>query len=92
MRVIELLKEHNTDKKLIDNRQLGMLTPRNREWIQKTWFPLAVEAGLKRMAFIMPNNIFGKVSTEDANRYAHHTPVEINYFYTPEEAINWLVR
>lgn len=91
LKAITLLEAHQASCILVDNSQLHMLSIENRVWIQKTWFPKALKAGLRRIAFVMPDNIFGRVATVNANRYATDKRLQIRYFTNQKEALFWLL-
>lgn len=91
-KAIIMLAEKKATKILVDTSGMKVIPKENQEWIQGDWFPRAIQAGLKTMAFITPRNIFGEVSTKATNQKVEdeQLPVSLEYFYNKEEAVEWL--
>ena len=88
---ISLLKAHNTNKILNNVTKLEVNSIENQEWTQQVWFPEAEKNGLKYFAFVVPSDIFGKVSAEQTNEVAEEEGrITIKYFESYDEAVNWL--
>ncbi len=49
---IEAIKDHKATGYLTDTRKVRVVVPSDQEWIKQTWLPLAIEAGLKRIAVV----------------------------------------
>lgn len=88
---IRLIKKHRAKLLLVDTANLEMMSQENRAWVQECWFPEATSAGLQQIAFIMPDNIFGRAVIKDANEKAVHEPLSICYFSNKEDALDWLL-
>ena len=91
-KAIEVLKDRNGERILVDTSGMKVIPKENQEWIQADWFPRAIQAGLKAMAFITPRNIFGEVSAKATNQTVEEEslPIALEYFYNKEEAVQWL--
>lgn len=91
-KAIEVLKENNGSRILVDTSGMKVIPKENQEWIQADWFPRAIQSGLKVMAFITPRNIFGEVSTKATNSTVEEEslPIKLEYFYNKEEAVQWM--
>ncbi len=60
-------------------------------WLNDVWFPQAQKNGLKYFAFVLADDIFGKLSTDGANKDASNKfDMEIQNFSTLEDAKQWL--
>lgn len=88
---LKLMVKYGTSKLLVDTSKLKVMPPENQEWIQESWFPRAMDVGLKKMAFITPENIFGEVSAKNANEKANQLPLDLAYFSDYLEAETWLL-
>ena len=90
----ELLKIQVTKKvnKQINNvKQMKVLKQEVQVWLNDVWFPQAQKNGLKYFAFVLADDIFGKLSTEGANKDASNKfGMEIQNFNTLEDAKQWL--
>jgi len=87
-----LLKQYRTHKLLVDTSKFKVMPPQNRKWIQEEWFPKAIQLGLKKMAFITPENIFGEVTMKETNEKVEgEVPIDLKYFISVHDAERWLV-
>jgi len=85
------LKSKQSDKQLNDVKRMKPLKKEIQIWMNEVWFPKAKETGLKYMAFVIPDDIFGKMSLEGANKSAPNKfNIEIQYFNDIENAKQWL--
>ncbi len=62
---IEAIKDHKATGYLTDTRKVKVVVPSDQEWIKKTWLPLAIEAGLRRIAVVTAPSGLGKATVED---------------------------
>jgi hypothetical protein len=89
---LQLLQEHNCSRLLVDTSSLGVMGFEKKSYIERTWFPKALEIGLKTAAFLVPKDNFGKYGMEQANKKAaEEMPINMRYFHQFEEARLWLV-
>lgn len=88
---LELVKETGLTKVLVDTRRLKVMVQENQRWIDAIWYPAARKAGLERMAFIMPEDFFGKISVETSNRrVVREGVIQVGYFEDEVAARQWL--
>ena len=88
----ELLKKHSVYKQLNNIKNMKVLTKNIQDWIDEVWFPKAKISGLKYLAFVVPNDTFGKVSMNTVNADATTKfGIGIEYFTDEEQAKQWLV-
>jgi hypothetical protein len=89
---LEMLETKRLNKVLNDVKRMKVLKPEMQEWVNNIWFPKAQKLGLKYFAFVVPDDIFGKLSMEGANKNAINAlDIEIQYFNNYDSAKNWLV-
>jgi hypothetical protein len=87
----DLRKNNKSVKQLNNIENMKVLTPEVQKWLNDIWFPKAKKTGLKYFAFVIPKDIFGKASMENANKNDKVTEgIEIQYFPTETDAISWL--
>jgi hypothetical protein len=90
-RTLELVKETSLTKVLVDTRELKVMVQENQRWIDEVWYPDAMRAGLRYMAFIMPEDFFGKISVETSNRrVVREGVIQVHYFDVEQLARDWL--
>lgn len=90
--LLGILETKRLKKQLNDIKQMKVLKPEVQEWLNTDWFPRAQKIGLKYFAFVVPDDIFGKMSMDGANKNAQNAfGIEIQYFNNVDAAKNWLV-
>jgi hypothetical protein len=62
---IQAIRDHRARAYVSDTRKLKVIVPDDQVWIKETWLPLAIEAGLKRLAFVTADSGLGKLNIED---------------------------
>lgn len=71
-----------------DTRKVKGTWTASNEWIANIWFPKAIQAGLKNIAFIYPPDIFGQFAIQDLIKKTPHYTSQI--FKDLPEAKAWL--
>ena len=76
-----------------DTRLQGVIAPKDQEWLHDYWNVEMYKAGLREIAFIVPESIFGTISmknytetTQTQEKYSITTPM----FTSLESAKEWL--
>lgn len=78
---------------LIDMRTFNFpITPETQEWSAKEVFSRTKEAGVKKVAIIVPNDIFAKVSLEQNIEEDRKELLTFMYFEMPLKAKAWLLK
>lgn len=79
---------------LSNNKEQETINPEVIEWANKDWLPEMMKMGLKKMALIVPEDLFAQVSLEDFTDSAREYYDEINlkskYFTDINVAKQWL--
>lgn len=81
---------------LIDGRQAAYtVTPEDQDWINLHIYPPAIEAGLKRLAFLVGKDIFLNVSLEQMSEDSNKNPLIAEniiqrFFDDYDKALAWL--
>jgi len=89
--ILNKVKTSGKTKLLYDTRDLKVMPQSIQEWINETWFPEANNLGVSHMAFIVPDNIFGKVSMEQTNSKKEKVGnINIQYFNNQANAQEWI--
>ncbi|MFC6996148.1 STAS/SEC14 domain-containing protein [Rufibacter roseus] len=88
---LDLAKEHGLSKIFVDTVHLKVMLQESQQWINQVWFGKAKQVGIRHMAFLIPEDIFGRMSMEATNKQAlQEGAIEIKYFDKVEEARQWL--
>lgn len=89
-KLLELILEHRIEGYISDTRRIKGTWTASNDWLRNHFFATAVENGMKRVAFLVPADAFGKFSlrkmTENAEGYAFVCLED------PQEARDWLLR
>ncbi len=86
--VLSLAINNGYTKMIIDTSELKVIRQETQKWIETDWFPRANQSGIKYMAFIVPSDVLGKMSTTKVNEKAGN--IEIQHVDTMEKAKNWI--
>ena len=86
---IEELKNRKSISTLIDVYEMKVLSKEAQSYINKTWFSEVKKNGLKYVAFVVPESIFGQLSMQTANKDVTEGLV-IKYFLSRSEAETWI--
>ena len=86
-RTIQAIKDHQGSALLMDATQLGALSEDDQQWTAQEWLPQAKEGGCQKVAAIVSDDVFNKMSVEDA--FEQFEGVETAVFEHPDEALNW---
>lgn len=73
-----------------DRKRLSVYVPDFQEWVGKKLGETFVEAGVGKLALLLPEDLFTEISTEQAVDEIQQAPFEIKNFSDKEEALAWL--
>lgn len=77
---------------LVDTRNFNLtINPETQKWYDDKIVPKHLEAGIQKMAFLLPEEIFTQVSIEQTMDEDNAKAQETQYFDTYEEAESWLI-
>lgn len=62
---IQAIRDNHAAAYVSDGRKLRVIVHEDQNWIKETWMPLAIQAGLKRLAFVTAPTGLGKLTIED---------------------------
>ena len=91
MRIVEAVRDRHAASLVIDNRKLEVVANQDQLWIRDSWTPLAVGAGLKRIAVVLASQGLGKYASEAVLSQIGKTSFATRTFATVSEAIEWVV-
>jgi hypothetical protein len=73
-----------------DARRLKVIVHEDQKWIQEKWMPLALQAGLKRLAFVISGTGLGRLTIQDVVALVDHHGLESRTFSSVEAARHWV--
>ncbi len=73
-----------------DVREQRIVGPEDRKWFQDSALPRALEAGLLKGAVVFEGNVFKKYYLNNILNFTKKFGIPFKFFYTMEEAENWL--
>jgi len=90
-KLLDIIGKNKYQKQINDVSKMDILAMQTQLYLKKEWFPTAKKLGLKYFAFVVSENDYGKLSTENANRGASQEfDMEIQYFNSIVTARMWL--
>ena len=89
LKILEAIRDRHATSLVSDNRKLEGVVNEDQLWIRDTWFPLAVETGLTRIATVLARTGLGRIASEDIIRRAGEE-VFIRTFDSLPEALSWV--
>ena len=93
-RVLEAIKERKASKLLGDAEDFVLIGADDQMWLASNWIPRALQAGVRKIALVMPRFYFNRVAVDTvaqrlSGEFARNL-VRIEYFDGRESARNWL--
>ncbi len=62
---VRAIREHSAAAYVSDARKVKVIVHDDQKWVKEIWMPLAIQAGLKRLAFVTAATGLGKLTIED---------------------------
>ena len=87
---LELLRAKDARNWLADLRDLGTVTKDDQEWSNENWYPRAINAGVRKMAVIMPKSVISTMSVTRILTKVEKVDIETRYFDDLEASKVWL--
>ncbi|MBX0334380.1 hypothetical protein K3G39_14145 [Pontibacter sp. HSC-14F20] len=88
-----LLEESKADKLLLNALVIGKLLPHTKEWLSTTFYKSLSELGVKKLARVLPENVFNRLSFESVMTRAEAlggVHFEARNFTNDADALRWL--
>jgi len=90
-KALELYQVKGKGKWLADTTQIMPFGKEAERWVNEDWFPRAIQAGVKKMALLIPKSSLGKMSLESLMGKEPGTDLTTAYFDNQEAAKKWLI-
>ena len=94
MQAYHVISARKAEKVLVNSQQVSILGPETKDWLSNTYYSLFSTTALKKMARVMPDNLFKKLALASVVARADAAG-DISYalqdFASEDEAISWLL-
>jgi hypothetical protein len=90
--VLDLLRRHRATKVLCDIRQFLLIGATDQAWLNDSWLPRALDAGLRHCALVTPVYFFNQVAVQSVVDRIDTPVLRVEYFDAAEPARAWLQR
>jgi hypothetical protein len=84
------LIEHRGSRWLADCREMKAIQQSDQEWLDRSWFPRMIAAGLRRMAVVIPKSGLALSNLKDIISKVPADKIDVQYFATVEQAQGWI--
>ena len=82
-------EKYNGKNILVDGRLFVTIKPNDQLWLVNEWLPKAVDAGIRKIARVLPDNLIQRMVISKMD-IALHGKFELKEFSDIEEGIMWL--
>ena len=90
LKILDVLRDTKAASLVSDNRELEVVVPADQFWIRDEWTPLAVDAGLKRIAVIVAPTGLGRFASQTIVSQFPDGTFETRIFDSLAEALGWV--
>jgi hypothetical protein len=89
---IKAIRDHQAAAYVSDARKIKVIVHDDQLWIKEKWMPLAIDAGLKRIAFVTAATGLGKLTVEDVSGLVSHNGLQSRTFDSMTAARAWVAQ
>jgi hypothetical protein len=88
-RILDVIRQRHAMALVSDNRRLEGVATHDQLWIRDTWVPMAVEAGLTRIAVVVAHRGLGKIASEEILAQIGDAKFTTRTFDSLPDAMKW---
>lgn len=95
MHAYKIIAERNAERVLVNAQQVSILGPETKDWLSKTYYCLFSKTAVKKMARVMPDNLFKKLALASVVTRAEastNISYSIKDFASEADAVHWLLQ
>jgi hypothetical protein len=89
MGILDAIHDRGAESLVSDNRLLDLLSTEDQLWIRDIWTPLAVAAGLRRIALVVAHQSLGTYASNDIVSSFPNGLFVTRTFGTLDQALPW---
>lgn len=93
-KLYEALREYKVERAIANGKVLGALGPKAKDWMAIEFYELLSQTNLKKLARVLPDSVFHKLSLESVISRAEaqgKTRFEVKSFSDNDVAMKWLL-
>jgi hypothetical protein len=93
-KLYEVLRDTRIERALANGQMIGAITPKAKEWMSVKFYELLSQTNLKKLARILPVNVFHQLALESVITRAEglgKTRFQVKNFSDKEEGMKWLL-
>ena len=90
MKGIQAIRDNRAAAYVSDARKVRVIVHEDQKWIQEKWMPLALQAGLRRLAFVTAGTGLGRLTVQEVVLLVDHHGLESRTFSSVEDARRWV--
>lgn len=90
--LIEKKQLHDRILWLADTTKHVVQPDKDTHWVAEVWNPRALKGGIRHVAFVLPENVFGNMSVKrysDSNKSKQEAMMDVQMFGDITSAKNW---
>ncbi len=88
-KILDAIRQRHAVALVSDNRRLEGVAAHDQLWIRDTWVPLAMAAGLTRIAVVVAPNGLGKIASEEILAEVASSKFATRMFDSLPAAMSW---
>jgi len=88
--LLKLIEEKKLKKLFLNLQDLIVLTQESQAYFQSDWTSKIISIGVKDVVFVMPDNIFGKISVNISSRNLSKSNINVYQFEHLDQAEKFL--
>jgi hypothetical protein len=89
---IQAISDNHAAAYVSDARKLKVIIHEDQRWVQEKWLPLAMQAGLRRLAFVTASTGLGQATIKDLVVLVDHHGLEARTFSSIPAARRWVAQ
>ena len=89
-KILDAIRERSAASLVSDNRRLEGVVDEDQLWLRDTWVPMAVAAGLERIAVVLAHHGTGKTASENIITRFGKTEFVMRTFASAADAMGWV--
>jgi hypothetical protein len=89
--LIDFIKQNRLSLHLSEQTELKVLSKDVQEYLVNNFFPEAEQAGLRKLAVQLSEDIFAQATVANVNTKSSSGKLQINSFGSAQKALDWLL-
>lgn len=90
LKALQVVREKHAVSFVNDTRKLELVSDEDQIWLRYTWPPLAIEAGLRRLAVVIARSGLSKMAIEEMFKRRRKTVLQSRTFDSVADAMKWV--